>query len=51
MTGTNAIILTAGLLDHSDAKTAHGLIRESLRYKIVGVVDPVHAGKGRGRGA
>lgn len=34
-----AIILTNGLLQTADAKTAHGLIRESNRYKIVAVVD------------
>lgn len=44
----NAILITAGLLDTPDAKTAHGLIRESGRYTITGVVDPIHAGKDAG---
>ncbi|SFC59208.1 Uncharacterized conserved protein, NAD-dependent epimerase/dehydratase family [Parapedobacter composti] len=43
-----AIILTAGLLSTGDAKTAHGLIRESGRYRIVGVVDHQHAGSDAG---
>ena len=34
-----AIVLTNGILTHSDAKTAHGLIRGTERFKIVGVVD------------
>lgn len=44
----NAIILTAGLLNTSDTKTAHGLIRQSERYTIVGVVDPPTAGRDAG---
>ena len=35
----NAIILTNGILHHSDAKTAHGLIRGTERFNIVAVVD------------
>lgn len=35
----HAIVLTNGILTHSDAKTAHGLIRGSERFTIVGVVD------------
>ncbi|MBX3240916.1 MAG: DUF1611 domain-containing protein [Chitinophagaceae bacterium] len=45
---TRAIILTNGLLATEDAKTAHGLIRESNRYRIMGVVDVVNAGKDAG---
>lgn len=44
----SAIILTAGLLDTVDAKTAHGLIRESERFHIAGIVDAKHAGKDAG---
>ncbi len=44
----NALVLTGGLLHTSDAKTAHGLIRESKRFKIVGFVDDVNAGKDAG---
>ncbi|MFT3936931.1 MAG: DUF1611 domain-containing protein [Chitinophagaceae bacterium] len=43
-----AIIITNGLLATDDAKTAHGLIRESKRYEIVGVVDQLHTGKDAG---
>jgi uncharacterized NAD-dependent epimerase/dehydratase family protein len=44
----NALILTNGRLDTDDAKTAHGLIRGSSRFKIVGVIDPVNSGKDAG---
>ncbi|MEO5681855.1 MAG: DUF1611 domain-containing protein [Chitinophagaceae bacterium] len=43
-----AIIITNGLLATDDAKTTHGLIRESNRYKIAGIVDHIHAGKDAG---
>ena len=43
-----AIILTSSKLDTGDAKTAHGLIRESGRYQIVGVCDQKHAGRDAG---
>jgi uncharacterized NAD-dependent epimerase/dehydratase family protein len=43
-----ALVLTGGLLQTSDAKTAHGLIRESMRFKIVGFVDDLSAGKDAG---
>ncbi|MEO5999962.1 MAG: DUF1611 domain-containing protein [Chitinophagaceae bacterium] len=43
-----AILLTAGLLTTGDAKTAHGLIRESNRFKIIGIIDEKHAGKDAG---
>jgi uncharacterized NAD-dependent epimerase/dehydratase family protein len=43
-----AIVLTAGLLNTSDAKTAHGLIRESNRFKIVGIIDEKNAGSDAG---
>jgi uncharacterized NAD-dependent epimerase/dehydratase family protein len=44
----SAIILTNGLLSTSDAKTAHGLIRGTSRFQIVGVIDPPTAGKDAG---
>lgn len=45
----NAIVLTDGLLMTSDAKTAHGLIRGTERFNIVGVVDSeATAGKDAG---
>ena len=43
-----AVVLTEGLFKSTDAKTAHGLIRHSYRYKIVGVIDSSFAGKDAG---
>jgi len=43
-----ALILTNGLLNTDDAKTAHGLIRGTSRFNIVGVVDPANAGRDAG---
>ena len=44
-----AVILTNGLLHKSDAKTAHGLIRGTERYEIIGVIDSEEtAGKDAG---
>lgn len=43
-----AILLTNGLFDTENAKTAHGLVRESNRFTIVGVVDYAHAGNDAG---
>lgn len=43
-----AIIITGGFLDTNNAKTAHGLIRGTDRFTIVGVIDPSHAGKDAG---
>ncbi len=45
----NAIVLTNGLLISSDAKTAHGLIRGTERFTIIGIVDcAATAGKDAG---
>ncbi len=43
-----AIILTGGILDTPNAKTAHGLIREGERFQIVAVIDEKFAGKDAG---
>jgi uncharacterized NAD-dependent epimerase/dehydratase family protein len=43
-----ALLLTSGLLDSPNGKTAHGLIRSSERFEIVGVIDPPNAGKDAG---
>lgn len=43
MDGT-AVIVTGGLLAANNAKTAHGLLRESKRFEPVGIVDALHAG-------
>ncbi len=45
----NALVLTNGILDHSDAKTAHGLIRGTERFTIRGIIDDEkNAGKDAG---
>ena len=43
-----AVVLTRGLFHLSDAKTAHGLVRGTERFKIMGVIDEVNAGKDAG---
>ena len=48
MTKTNAIVLTGGYLKTGNAKTAHGLIRGTERFNIVGVIDHNHPGKDAG---
>lgn len=48
MEKSNAIIITAGHLDGNSGKTAHGLIRGTDRYNIVGVIDSNHAGEDAG---
>lgn len=45
---SNAIIITGGLLDTISAKTAHGLIRGTDRFKILGVIDQKNPGKDAG---
>jgi uncharacterized NAD-dependent epimerase/dehydratase family protein len=39
-----ALILAEGLFSTTDGKTAHGLVRYSRRYEIVGVIDSTLAG-------
>lgn len=48
MVKNNAILLTGGLLDTGSAKTAHGLIRGTDRFTIVGVIDQKHPGADAG---
>jgi uncharacterized NAD-dependent epimerase/dehydratase family protein len=48
MVKSNAIVLTGGYLDTSNAKTAHGLIRGTDRFNIVGVIDHIHPGRDAG---
>lgn len=48
MTKETALILTHGLLDTENGKTAHGLIRSSERFHIVGVIDYATAGRDAG---
>jgi uncharacterized NAD-dependent epimerase/dehydratase family protein len=45
---SNAIVITGGLLDTISAKTAHGLIRGSDRFRIIGVIDDKHSGRDAG---
>lgn len=48
MSENNALIITNGLLNTENGKTAHGLIRATERYNIVGVIDYVSAGQDAG---
>lgn len=49
MTSNKAVVLTNGFLEKNDAKTAHGLIRYSERFNIIGVIDNAkNAGKDAG---
>lgn len=43
-----AIVLTGGLLASSNAKTAHGLIRGTERFQILGFIDNKAAGRDAG---
>ena len=47
MDGT-AIIITQGLFATNKAKTAHGLVRDSPRYRILAVIDSTSAGQDAG---
>jgi len=47
MDGT-AIVICNGYFTTANGKTAHGLVRGSDRYRIVGVVDPPTAGRDAG---
>ncbi len=48
MNKSNAIILTAGYLNSDNGKTAHGLIRGTERFNILGIVDEKTAGRDAG---
>ncbi|MCA6078210.1 DUF1611 domain-containing protein [Fulvivirga sedimenti] len=43
-----ACIITGDLYNTINAKTAHGLVRESQRFQILGIIDTVSAGKDAG---
>lgn len=43
-----AVIITGGLLNTNNAKTAHGLLRISNRFEIIGVIDKNSAGEDAG---
>lgn len=44
-----ACIITGGLLDTIHAKTTHGLLRESQRFEILGIIDAKFAGQDTGQ--
>lgn len=48
MNDKNAIIITGGYLNTNSAKTAHGLIRGTERFNIIGVIDEQSAGQDAG---
>jgi uncharacterized NAD-dependent epimerase/dehydratase family protein len=48
MVKPDAIVITGGFLDTNSAKTAHGLIRGTDRFTIVGIIDPKHPGRDAG---
>ena len=48
MQKSNAIVITAGYLDTNSGKTAHGLIRGTDRFNILGVIDEKFTGKDAG---
>lgn len=48
MQKSNAVVITGGYLSSNSAKTAHGLIRGSERFTIVGVIDEKSAGSDAG---
>jgi uncharacterized NAD-dependent epimerase/dehydratase family protein len=43
-----AVILAEGVYDTSNGKTAHGLVRFTKRYEVIGVIDSKFAGKDAG---
>jgi len=48
MAKNSAIVITSSFLDTDNAKTAHGLIRGTERFTIVGVIDKKYPGKDAG---
>ena len=44
----NALVYAEGAFNTPNGKTAHGLVRFTERYKIVGVIDHNYAGKDAG---
>ncbi|MDZ7289907.1 MAG: DUF1611 domain-containing protein [candidate division KSB1 bacterium] len=44
----NALVLCEGAFGTLNGKTAHGLVRFTNRYKILGVIDSTHAGRDAG---
>ena len=48
LTMETAIVLSERAFGRTGGKTAHGLVRHSLRFKILGVIDSTRAGKDAG---
>lgn len=48
MQKSNAIVITGGYLDTSNAKTAHGLIRGTDRFNVLGIIDHKFPGRDAG---
>lgn len=48
MQKSNAIVITAGYLDSNSGKTAHGLIRGSDRFNVIGIIDHKYPGQDAG---
>lgn len=48
MKKSTAIVITGGYLDTDNAKTAHGLIRGTERFQLVGIIDHKFPGKDAG---
>jgi len=48
MAKSNAIVITSSFLDTDNAKTAHGLIRGTERFTILGIIDKKYPGKDAG---
>ena len=44
----NAIIYCEGAFGTTNGKTAHGLVRRSERYRVLSIIDSMHAGKDAG---
>jgi uncharacterized NAD-dependent epimerase/dehydratase family protein len=44
----SALVITEGYLDTNNAKTAHGLIRGTERFTIVGIIDSKYSGRDAG---
>lgn len=43
-----ALVYCAGAFNTPNGKTAHGLVRFTERYEVVGILDPVYAGRDAG---
>jgi uncharacterized NAD-dependent epimerase/dehydratase family protein len=45
----NAVVYCQGAFGTPNGKTAHGLVRRTLRYRILSIIDASHAGEDAGR--